>query len=173
MPKRHPYIKFTGKYNELKKMGFEFQRLFANNYMQWCNEEMGIRVWKKGGDVTWDHDQDIGKVFEFLATKPDVRIPAYDDKILGHFKASVKFYKYVPDRENHMEFEFLEINEENDTRYYDHMKEWGKVSDDENYPKPTEYWSVVWNDLKPIEYIEDWMDKGWCELAYLGEDDAT
>lgn len=47
------YIRFTGKYGDLKKQwGFGFQRLYANNYMQWCNGD--VRVWKKGGDVTVD-----------------------------------------------------------------------------------------------------------------------
>ena len=41
------YVKFTGDYSKLKGMGFTFQKLFANNYMQW--ERNSFRVWKKGG----------------------------------------------------------------------------------------------------------------------------
>ena len=46
-------LKFIGSYKDLKPNGFEFQRLYANNYMQWCKEIDGqtIRVWKKGNDV--------------------------------------------------------------------------------------------------------------------------
>jgi len=60
------YIKFTGKYEELKSKGFEFQRLFANNYMQWF--KYGIRVWRRGGDITYDN-MDIAGVMR-VATDP-------------------------------------------------------------------------------------------------------
>ena len=50
MPRK--YIKFTGKYADLKPMGFEFQKLYAANYMQWHND--GMRVWKRAGDVSID-----------------------------------------------------------------------------------------------------------------------
>ena len=59
------YIKFTGKYAELKDKGFEFQKLFANNYMQWRRD--GIRVWKKGGDVTCEN-VDLYDVMKLVAT---------------------------------------------------------------------------------------------------------
>lgn len=47
---QHKYIRFKGDYSKLKSMGYEFQRLFARNYMQWHNNE--TRIWKKGADVT-------------------------------------------------------------------------------------------------------------------------
>lgn len=57
------YVKFTGDYSKLKKMGFTFQRLYASNYMQWENH--GIRVWKRGGDVTLDNF-DLYDVLRFI-----------------------------------------------------------------------------------------------------------
>lgn len=46
------YIKFIGKYTDLKLQGFVFQKLYADNYMQW--ERDGVRVWKYGAEVTID-----------------------------------------------------------------------------------------------------------------------
>ena len=45
-------IAFTGPYPELKALGFEFQKLYASNYMQWHHEDSDLRVWKKGAEVT-------------------------------------------------------------------------------------------------------------------------
>jgi len=49
------YIRFKGDYKQLKKMGFIFQKLYAWNYMQWGNAELGLRVWKKGRDITFNY----------------------------------------------------------------------------------------------------------------------
>lgn len=48
------YIKFTGDYAKLKSMGYEFQRLYAGNYMQWCSDNGNghLRVWKRGAELT-------------------------------------------------------------------------------------------------------------------------
>ena len=56
----HKIIKFTGDYSKLKPMGYEFQKLFAGNYMQWCKRSGGewsptTRIFKKGADVCMDH----------------------------------------------------------------------------------------------------------------------
>lgn len=52
------YLAFHGDYSALKGMGFKFQKLYANNYMQWELETQkhlsSIRIWKRGGDVTVD-----------------------------------------------------------------------------------------------------------------------
>jgi hypothetical protein len=55
----HKYIKFTGDYSKLKSMGYEFQKLFANDYMQWSKRSGNeysptTRIWKKGAEVTMD-----------------------------------------------------------------------------------------------------------------------
>ena len=53
IPVEHTFkqIGFTGDYSQLKHMGFEFQKLYAANYMQWCHEDADIRIWKKGADL--------------------------------------------------------------------------------------------------------------------------
>ena len=53
------YIKFIGDYSKLISMGYEFQKLYASNYMQWSKASDGewsptTRVWKKGTEVTMD-----------------------------------------------------------------------------------------------------------------------
>lgn len=63
------YIKFTGDYSKLKTMGFTFQRLYASNYMQWCNDD--TRVWKKGSDVTLDRIPCEGLFFELYMQHRD------------------------------------------------------------------------------------------------------
>jgi hypothetical protein len=54
----HKNIKFTGDYSKLLSMGFKFQKLYANNYMQWEKETQeylsSVRVWKKGSQITID-----------------------------------------------------------------------------------------------------------------------
>jgi len=55
----HKYIKFVGDYSKLKSMGYEFQKLFAGNYMQWCKRSDGkfsssTRIFKKGAEVCLD-----------------------------------------------------------------------------------------------------------------------
>ena len=46
------YIKFTGDFAELKKMGYKFHKLYARNYMCWMKGTLAI--WKKGSDVQMD-----------------------------------------------------------------------------------------------------------------------
>lgn len=52
------YLAFHGDYNALKNRGFVFQKLYANNYLQWALEtekHLGyVRVWKRGAEVTVD-----------------------------------------------------------------------------------------------------------------------
>lgn len=69
---KNTYIKFTGDFSKLKTMGFTFQRLYANNYMQWCNDD--TRVWKKGSDVTIGHLTNFeGEFFaQYMELRPNL-----------------------------------------------------------------------------------------------------
>lgn len=68
------FIRFTGDYSKLKSMGYGFQKLYAANYMQWCNGD--TRVWKKGAEVTLDTLTNFeGPFFELLMLHLDNRIP--------------------------------------------------------------------------------------------------
>lgn len=50
----YKHIHFKGEYAKLKSMGYQFQRLYAGNYMQWCSDggEGELRVWKRGAQLT-------------------------------------------------------------------------------------------------------------------------
>lgn len=50
------YVKFTGEFSQLKKLGYGFQKLYAANYQQW--NKGSVRVWRKGSDVTLDQHRD-------------------------------------------------------------------------------------------------------------------
>jgi len=68
------YIKFTGDYSQLKNMGYEFQKLFAGNYMQWSKGY--TRIWKKGGDVSIDRLTNYeGAFFEWFKRYYDKQVP--------------------------------------------------------------------------------------------------
>lgn len=70
----HTFIKFTGDYSKLKSMGYSFQKLYAANYMQWCNGD--TRVWKKGTDVTLDRLTNFeGPFFELFMHHYNNQIP--------------------------------------------------------------------------------------------------
>jgi len=70
-------LKFIGPYKALKGDGFQFQRLYARNYMQWCKtvgpEPNNIRIWKKGNDVEFDDlFHHSGNVAEYVRdTEPE------------------------------------------------------------------------------------------------------
>jgi hypothetical protein len=46
------YLKFNGSLSELKYLGFEFCKLFADNRMQWNYED--FRIWKRDSILTID-----------------------------------------------------------------------------------------------------------------------
>ena len=116
------YLKFTGDYKKLKSMGFEFQKLYANNYMQWHKNH--FRVWKKGSDITHD-EYDLYQLVKFLQTNPKVK--TYKDKD-GNLE-SITFYKFR-DSNSDREYYYGERNEENVKRYVKNQKAWLNLSKD-------------------------------------------
>ncbi|MFA5312356.1 MAG: hypothetical protein WC375_03425 [Methanomassiliicoccales archaeon] len=54
------YVKFIGKFADLKTIGYKFQHMYANNYMCWTKhadpEGYGdtVWIWKKGRDVEFN-----------------------------------------------------------------------------------------------------------------------
>lgn len=140
------YAKFTYDYAKLKPMGFTFQRLFASNYMQW--EKDGFRVWKKGNDVTSD-DFDMVSMIKFIRSNPKVRKL---DKV-------ATFY-YERDAETGIPT-YLSQSEEN-------RKKWRKFfyEEWEDLPEGSRYWmDSMCVKLDKIDFIKDWLEKGWIELA--------
>lgn len=156
------YVKFTGEYNKLKGMGYEFQKLYASNYMQWCKDH--FRIWKKGNDITHD-EYDLYKLISFLQTNPKVKI--YKDKE-GNLE-SITFYKFRDSNDDPYSYYYGERNEENEKRYAKNQKAWlnlPKDAPDEDVP-PSYDW--VWVRKDTLDFIQDLKDKGLYELAEYEE----
>jgi hypothetical protein len=64
------------KYRELKDHGFEFQKLYAGNYMQWCKRltefsTETVRVWKMQDEVCLaDWHEKSGVIAEYIRDIP-------------------------------------------------------------------------------------------------------
>ncbi len=135
------YIRFTGDYGKLKSMGFGFQRLFAGNYMQWCNKN--TRVWKRGTEVTHDRLTNFeGAFLELYLATDDLPI---DDR--GHLRV-------FTDRENDsVSFDQQAWIDEGRARMKD-------PENDKLYNHDVVYLSSV--DLEPLGEL---IDLGWVEVA--------
>jgi len=156
------YLKFTGDYKKLKKMGFEFQKLYASNYMQWHKNH--FRVWKKGSDITHD-EYDLYQLVKFLKTNPKVK--SYKDKD-GNLE-SITFYKFR-DSNSDRDYYYGERNEENSKRYADNQKAWLNLSEDapdEDVP-PSYDWAWVKKDT--LDFLQELKDLDWYELVQYTEE---
>lgn len=141
------YVRFKGDYKELKNLGFKFQKLYARNYMQWGNEELGLRVWKRGKDITFD-EMNLYTLLKFLETYPTVR------KMDGY----IAFYKFHTDKNN---FTYEPWIEENHQKYLSFMESFQKDYTGPELP----YRTVVTVDLSTLEFLREWKAKGWWELV--------
>ena len=147
------YVKFNGEFSKLKGLGFEFQKLFASNYMQWHKE--GFRVWKKGSDITHD-DFDLYKLVKFLRLMPVGRR-------IGDGISYFKFYK----QGSQSEFDWEEWTEENVDYWRNNLREWQFVTDDMPDGKIPQYIGTQVVPDKVVDFIRDWMKKGWLEVVDL------
>ncbi len=148
MKVQHKYIKFVGDYGKLKSMGFEFCRLFASNYMQWCNNE--TRVWKKGEEVTLDRLTNFEGAFFELYTS----IVCWDNRFLRtenlpqHFKA----LPVVKNRANNtVSFD-----------YPSYRHQLVKLMDDPDARYDLECTFMNTKDLEPLNKL---IELGWVELG--------
>lgn len=99
------HLPFKGSFSGLKKEGFKFQKLFANNYMQWCfnnGEEYGphaIRVWKHlGGYVEIDDFYYLSKFIARLFCTPELLESTAFNRSLQ--MKSWTMYHFIIDRES-------------------------------------------------------------------------
>jgi len=148
------YVKFTGEYSKLKGMGYVFQKLYAGNYMQWCNN--GFRVWKRGSDITHD-DVDLYKLVKFLESAPVVR----------ERNGGIAFFKFYRDGALD-EYDYCGMTEENVSRYRKFMTAFS--SDDYDESNPPEYLGdsmFVKNEL--IDHINSLKERNWYELSEYEE----
>lgn len=168
------YIKFVGDYSKLKFRGYSFQRLFASNYMQW--EKNGLRVWKKGAELTIDELTNFeGAFFElFLNT---VSFPLLGRKYLSLY-INRKTHEVTLDRTAY-DTQFLALAAY-DTQLNDKFPVSESKGINDGYEK--HQWQQEQGDLIGIERVDyDWCnttinittlesirelnDDGWLELA--------
>lgn len=79
-------LKFHGKFRELIPYGFKFQKLFANNYRQYCFEVVDycedIRVWQAhGGYIEINDWYDATKAIVEAVIKDDFKWHRYNSNI--------------------------------------------------------------------------------------------
>jgi hypothetical protein len=94
-----PYLRFTGNVKNLKSIGFEFQKLFADNRINWSKEDLKhihyTRIWKAGNRITLDALVNYeGRFFESFFHREKEGLPI-DIKKLGantyiHFAKNVE-----------------------------------------------------------------------------------
>lgn len=149
MPK-HGFVKFTGDYTQLKKLGFRFQKLYARNYMQW--EKDGFRVWKRGGDITWD-DFCLYRLLKFMETHEIPNVNGY-----------LRFYKFYSDPKRN-EFEMRPYNEFNHKIYVANFKEWSKVTDDTPDNELPQYIASQGIHADTLQTFRDLCNMGWVEIV--------
>lgn len=146
------YIKFTGAYGKLKAMGFAFQRLYAANYMQWCNGD--TRVWKKGANVTHDRLTNFdGAFFEAYIAARDA-LPwhtpsAQTQQLLGKRPSMLRVIKNHADHT--VSFDYSLYQQQTQASF-----------DDPAIPMPIECVAMTREDLAPLDQL---IDLGWVELG--------
>jgi hypothetical protein len=91
-----PYLKFTGNAKDLKSMGFDFAKLFADNRMQWSIEDLKhihyTRIWKAGSRITLDALVNYeGRFFESFFDREKEGLPL-DIQTLGN-STYIRFVK--------------------------------------------------------------------------------
>lgn len=166
------YVKFTGDYSKLKSMGFTFQKLFANNYMQW--EKDHFRVWKGGHDITHD-EYNLFKLISFIENNPlvEVRSSMFNNELLGY--RCVKMYR--PIETNRHNYDYVEETEEISElfrNYYLRMHEYVElkkqtgVDNKDMRPEPMGDFFVI--STEAVEMVKVLKDLGWYELAYHSEE---
>lgn len=150
------YLKFTGSYPNLKRLGYTFQKLYANNYMSWSKN--GIFIFKKGADITHG-ELNLHKLITFLRGKPAVR--PYDTGIV--------FYKFYSDPDTNT-YEYYPYTDENRDKYSANLDEWGKY-DGESGEEAPEYMATVMVGNNVLAQLEELNKLGWYELATEHYDD--
>ena len=160
------YVKFTGDYSKLKSMGFEFQKLFANNYMQWCRNH--FRVWKKGGDITHDEFQ-LFKMVRFLRTKPII-----NERTFNGVKRFVFYKMYYATEYNSHNYDYHPFDDEHIEMFKDYYQavdkfiKAGGSGADEDFPEPIGDTVAIGEDT--MDVLKEFEKLGWYELAYYPKD---
>lgn len=157
------YVKFTGDYSKLKSMGFTFQKLFANNYMQW--ERDGFRVWKKGAEL--EHDEwKLFKLITFLESNPAVKTTT-----MRNGETATVFYKmYYDTPHNAHEYDYYPWDEEHVNIFKDYYQTVHEYCEDNSKLFPEPIGESICLYEKDLAVINEFKELGWYELDYYPED---
>lgn len=170
------YIKFTGEYAKLKELGYVFQKLFANNYMQWNNN--GFRVWKKGAELTIDKFTNYeGAVFELLFCDDDLDVTTLLKRIKSGFGERLPVFINTKtgeasfDRNGYREqmraldayYKLLDEKFPFSAKGYETQRE--KEATAAGYPVPPYDWNAETIVVEDIEILINLYKRGWIELG--------
>jgi len=145
-------IKFTGPYGKLKTLGFEFQRLFAGNYMQWHHDESDIRIWKRGADLTINCIQNNeGDLLQWIIDK--VTITGYGARSNDDDDLRFRVYKNIQTHEITL----------HDTEYMAEKKA-SMVMYTEQQLITHNIWQVEYMSAQTIYMLRELHSRGWIEI---------
>lgn len=143
------YLKFTGKYAELKNMGYKFQKLYASNYMSWNRNS--VFIFKKGSDIT-HCEIDLYQLVKLLRTNPVTKCYGGPGSV-----SFLVFYNSDGTRE------YRDYSEENVKLYHANINEWRNYNSDTD--EAPQLISTTTVDAELIEQLEELNRLGWYELA--------
>lgn len=152
----HKYIRFTGKYSKLKSMGYEFQKLFAGNYMQWGHDELGFRVWKRGAELTIDRfTNHEGALLEYLINSRRDNVTLLVKQYSRSARSYITFY----------------INQQSgevttdDSGWLEEFRRFAKSDDIMNDPTLTHDWLNTSTSPEWVRSLMDLYDMGWIVVS--------
>lgn len=148
------YLKFTGNYNKLQEMGYEFQKLYASNYMQWHKD--GLRIFKRGADITHGNINlyKLVKLMRGLESDNDVK----------QSEKCVSFYKFYSNVDAN-EYEYYPITTETRQQYMDNGKQWATLPEqcpNDDFPPYMVMETVMKTMLRDLEELNK---LGWYQLV--------
>lgn len=152
------YVQFTGEYTKLKTIGFKFQKLFANNYLQWNSGD--YRVWKKGNDITNDRftDAEFASIVEILSTLDMNNLPFVES---NYIKGQFYIYVYIHRETSTCTFDMT------DWRIGLKMEQESYNDDDvEDYDNP---WKKIFLGRDSLQPLIQLAKLGWVKVAYDGK----
>ena len=139
-------------------MGYEFQKLYAANYMQWHKNH--FRIWKRGNDIT--HDSiDLYQLVKFLRTKPKLR--AWDDcKTFAFYKFYDQAGKYCV---------YLSESEENKKLWRANANLWDALPKDTPGEDLPPRYTTEYIGIDVIEQLQELNYLGWYHLERIPEEE--
>jgi len=161
-----PHLKFTGNVKNLKTMGFEFQKLFADNRMQWSKEDLKhihyTRIWKAGNRIALDALVNYeGRFFESFFHREKEGLPI-DVKKLGA-NTYISFAKNTETFEVNLCPDYINNVKADDMSF---MIAFSELSDNAKDTLERPQWQVETIDIRALSTIGKLKSAGFVELVY-------